>query len=140
MTPFALSPKRLHQWAVVAYFEGLHQTWRHRAKMWGSMLWAALSRPASRATWRQRIRICHKCPVYDRVLRRCRPSNGSPLGCGCYVPFIAIVKKRCWGDENTENVGWRNITEQKLMRLHTEMKVRTLDYSDEPPKPQAPTV
>ncbi len=58
--------------------------------------------------WRQKIRVCRKCLLFDRTLKRCRPFSGSPLGCGCYVPYMAKVKKHCWGKENLseEDIGW----------------------------------
>jgi hypothetical protein len=72
------------------------------------MIWAAASVPVGRKEWRRRVRVCRQCPIFDRSIKRCRPSNKSDLGCGCYVPFMAVFKKQCWGDENTENVGWNN--------------------------------
>lgn len=55
-----------------------------------------------RVTWRRRMRHCPKCPLYDRGLHRCRPFTGSEFGCGCFVPFLAMVPlpypEGCWAD------------------------------------------
>ena len=47
--------------------------------------------------WKRRFRICLKCPIYDAELKRCRPSDNSVRGCGCYVPFSNIIYDKCWG-------------------------------------------
>ena len=46
--------------------------------------------------------------MYDRRLQRCRPYKGSVLGCGCYMPYAALLKEKCWADENIpdEHIGW----------------------------------
>jgi Fe-S-cluster containining protein len=50
--------------------------------------------------WRRtrfsRLRRCYRCPIFDRQLKRCRPYDGSPLGCGCYMPIAAGVKEHGW--------------------------------------------
>lgn len=51
---------------------------------------------ASRKRWRYSMRRCWKCPLYDRELKRCRPWDGHELGCGCYMPFKALVSKHGW--------------------------------------------
>ena len=58
--------------------------------------------------WRRKMRICRHCIVYDKTMRRCRPYTGADIGCGCYVPFMAKVKKHCWATENVpdEGIGW----------------------------------
>lgn len=51
----------------------------------------------SRARWRQRLRACPKCPCYVRATHRCggRPLPG--LGCGCWMPAKAFIRKgACW--------------------------------------------
>jgi hypothetical protein len=70
------------------------------------MILAALLVKVSPSEWRRRIRVCSKCPVYDRIIKRCRPNNDSEFGCGCYVPFMAAHKETCWADDHTENCGW----------------------------------
>lgn len=42
-------------------------------------------------TFRRRMRKCQACIVYDRTLKRCRPYSGAEQGCGCYVPFKAVL-------------------------------------------------
>lgn len=59
--------------------------------------------------FRRRVRVCGKCPVYDGELKRC--GNLPGLGCGCYVPFLAVAVVRpyasgCWGDEVGMGHGW----------------------------------
>ena len=52
---------------------------------------------ASKMVWIRRMRDCRPCPIYDRSLRRCRPNDGSPLGCGCWMPLKAMfADSECW--------------------------------------------
>jgi hypothetical protein len=65
---------------------------------WGHIIRLMLSpwrwpRPGVR---RFRYRACLRCPVFDRNLRRCRPYNGSAIGCGCYVPYAIAAGQKCW--------------------------------------------
>ena len=46
-----------------------------------------------KAEWRRRIKVCFHCPIYDARYRKCRMGR---MGCGCYVPFMALVKEECW--------------------------------------------
>lgn len=54
--------------------------------------------------------FCKTCPIYDAGLRRCRPYAGSPLGCGCYVPFMALEERPypagCWAKEFAPSTGF----------------------------------
>jgi hypothetical protein len=70
-----------------------------------------------RRIWRIRVKACHRCPIYDPVMKRCRPRNGSKLGCGCYVPYLAMEVRPykgypgCWarqfqGAVSLESYGW----------------------------------
>ena len=65
-----------------------------------------------RGVWRARVRICWRCPVYSRRARQCRLVDGDRwLGCGCYVPFMALVRapyrRGCWWREWVgEDGGW----------------------------------
>lgn len=69
-----------------------------------AMLAALASGPVDRLTWRRRIqRGCMQCPIYNRERKVCRspfPAY-SHLGCGCYVPFLAMTRRPykggCWG-------------------------------------------
>lgn len=66
----------------------------------------------SRLEWRGRMRVCWRCPVYGRRARVCRLVDGDRwLGCGCYVPFMALVRapypRGCWWREKVgEDGGW----------------------------------
>lgn len=63
--------------------------------------------------WDRRVNgVCVGCPIYDAGLRRCRPYDGSGLGCGCWVPGLALVKKPypkgCWAKQFLpgSGLGW----------------------------------
>ncbi len=86
---------RVGQWLEVVEAEGRAAGWpRTAASLLGGVLGLG---GVSKARWRSRIRRCMACPVYDRPRKACRPYAGSPLGCGCFMPFKALVKDRaCW--------------------------------------------
>ena len=77
-----------------------------------------MTRKERKRRWRARLMGCRGCPVYDSSLKRCRPYDGSSLGCGCYVPFMAAVDSPyvdradpevsgCWGYvEFQGKIGW----------------------------------
>jgi len=60
----------------------------------------------NRVVWAKRLRICMKCPLYDKEYRRCFNPNQTyetedgitrPSGCGCYMPVKARLKDaECW--------------------------------------------
>lgn len=67
--------------------------------------------------WRRRMEVCRRCKIFDRELMRCRGPrvNGVELGCGCYVPVLALTKAPysgpggigCWGRAALgERFGW----------------------------------
>jgi len=61
--------------------------------------------------WRRHYRQCRKCPIFNRLLRVCRPVPGSNLGCGCYMPLKARAFwtwRGCWARVNLPDsgVGW----------------------------------
>lgn len=64
--------------------------------------WSAVKLPFSRSRvpWRQKMRACYRCPIFDRELKRCRPYSGAKLGCGCYTPFLALVEDRCFANKH----------------------------------------
>lgn len=101
-----LKPDKWRQWLEVLAEERRSLTVWTVLKMAGYAL--VLPFRVNRREWRRRLRVCRKCPVYDRSLRRCRPYTGSPLGCGCSVWLLGMVKKRCWGDVHLpgEGIGW----------------------------------
>lgn len=133
-----LRPKRIRGWLQVVQREsGLRIGLREKVRLVCGLLmggikvlagpWLRRRRgdgglsPGERmGRWRARLRVCQKCPVYDPSLRRCRPYDGSSLGCGCYVPFMAAVDKPyvdredprvigCWGYvEFQGEIGWGN--------------------------------
>lgn len=103
-----LKAARLREWALVLRIEGRTQSkWSLMTHLISALL---KGRIVNGKTWRKRVRTCHRCPVYDSVLKRCRPKNDSPLGCGCYVPFLALLSPGCWGCENLRHkipgFGW----------------------------------
>lgn len=49
--------------------------------------------PIGRKAYIRRLRICHRCPVFNRKLKSCR--NGEH-GCGCYTPYKALGPVDCW--------------------------------------------
>lgn len=59
-----------------------------------------------RAVWRERMRACARCPVYARDWKQCRLGEH---GCGCYAPFVALVKAPypagCWWREFVNEAG-----------------------------------
>lgn len=64
--------------------------------------------------WRRRMKVCFKCPIYDARYRRCRLGD---MGCGCYVPFMALVKKECWMREKYGKAfGWGMRSYRQRMR------------------------
>lgn len=90
--PFGLRWGRLREWLRVIRAEG-HTIpitdWFKMAKL--SMHW-----PTDGALAKGRYSKCRVCPVFDRKLKRCRPYNGSSIGCGCYAPYAIVTGKRCW--------------------------------------------
>jgi len=92
--------RRFRQWVYavgLAYRErgvyGILGVFRGMVSLMGTGL-------VSGSEWRIRMRVCLGCPVYDRVRGRCRPYEGSVLGCGCYMPVKARFRDAgCWLDE-----------------------------------------
>jgi len=104
MKVLGLRYARFKEWLEVLKEErknvGLTQLW---AMLVGA-LWAT-SKPDRRG-YRRRMRICAKCPIYDRELHRCRPFTGAPVGCGCYMPYKAQGPGPCWLRERGHPGGW----------------------------------
>lgn len=90
--------RHLREWRAV-----LREEFREGSVL--KMIRAICTGRVSLRTWRQRMRICARCPIYDRELRRCRGPvfvpDTPPPGCGCYVVFTALTKRPypagCWG-------------------------------------------
>jgi hypothetical protein len=105
MRLLGLNLNKWKQWREVLAEERRNLGWRD----WLGMVRLGLTIPfvADRKLWRSRLRICHKCPLFDHTLRRCRPYTGSPYGCGCWMPLKAITGP-CWGRVHSQNgeFGW----------------------------------
>jgi len=87
---------RIDQWRATLLRE------RKTASLF-AMLAALASGPVSAVAWRRRMKTCSKCLIYDRERKVCRSPLPAykHLGCGCYVPFLALTRrpyaKGCWG-------------------------------------------
>ena len=61
-----------------------------------------------RRKWFSRMMICYRCPIFNSYSKRCRPFDGSVLGCGCYTPYKALLEDECWGRKRFgERIGWK---------------------------------
>ncbi len=116
--------RRFGEWLAVMEREGRSKRGVAKAVMWGRVILSGLrvGNRVSRGEWRQRMRTCPKCPLYGRKvnprtgkmegMRVCRPYDGSVLGCGCFTPFLALVRKPyprgCWAREYLpgSGLGW----------------------------------
>lgn len=97
--------KRLKEWLTVMREE------RVQVNVWKIV--KALTRGrVTRAQWRERMRVCGKCPIYDRTQHKCRFQD---LGCGCWVPAMGWMRepyrgengRGCWGRAVVgEGFGW----------------------------------
>lgn len=113
MTVLGLKPARYVEWWTVVHEEALTLSWRR-------VLWAMLravirsfcriGNTRASLTWRQRMRKCARCPIYDRGLHRCRPFTGSPVGCGCWMPGKAAFSDHGWltevGSDKADTFCW----------------------------------
>lgn len=119
MKILGLKIAKYRQWFDVLRVEGSGMTLWQWLVLAGDMAKAALSGfrsgLKSRREFRRRLRVCRRCPVYNPALRQCRSVSpaGVRLGCGCWVPLVALLKPRCWateklGEEQAErlNLGW----------------------------------
>lgn len=107
---------RIKEWVVVMRREG------RKVSLWGKVrigfgivVAGLVRRSVGRGEWRRRMKICLRCPIYDGQIKRCRPMDGSPLGCGCYVPALLSLKypygrekPGCWGRRHLPGtgIGW----------------------------------
>ena len=100
---FGLKWKRLHQWVKVVHMAEDRPNWL-------GLIREALNGTSKKNVWRSRMRGCIRCPIYDATTRRCRPYEGSTLGCACYCPLIALFYRHpCWGRihlPDEPGVGW----------------------------------
>ena len=63
-----------------------------------------------------KMKKCGRCVVYDLKAKKCRPYDGSDLGCGCYMPFKVALGGGCWADDqgiDEECVGWGVVGKQR---------------------------
>ncbi len=102
-----LKPSRVDQWLEVLDEESRTMTWQTWRDMLMAGLVIAFGHSVDSETFKHRLRVCSKCPIYDKELRRCRPYTGSPDGCGCYMPFKALEDGRhCWIHLRDSRLGW----------------------------------
>lgn len=96
---------RIGQWREVLKEEGRSmgpKAWWHLLCEAGN----ALLYPVGRDKYIHRLTICHRCPIYDKGLKRCRPYTGSNLGCGCFVPYKAVSPSPCYARQLDPSLGW----------------------------------
>lgn len=97
--------RRIPQWLSVLRLE--RSTLSLRA-----IIRALASGPVPRAVWRNRLKTCRACPVFNPATRQCRRFlNGNAIGCGCWLPLKALTAapypKGCWGfTVMSGNLGW----------------------------------
>ena len=109
MLGFGFKTVRFRQWLDVVDEEQRVLHWRDKlAMLWKIAMAGTRLGSVSRKAWRDKMRCCPKCPIFDRSLHRCRPFTGSDLGCGCFVPFLALADKKCFADglEEFKQFGW----------------------------------
>ena len=121
--------KRFRQWRAVVAREGRKKGVAGRVALAMTLLGAAFKiGSVGRRQWRDRMRACHRCPVFDASTKACRPFLGSDLGCGCFTPWVALVpapysnlqtdRKGCWGFVNLptdSGIGWSKNPLQKAV-------------------------
>lgn len=101
MIIFGFHHKRLHQWLDLLEEEGRYASFWAKIGIIFKIIWAGLRiGGVSRKQWRSRMRVCGKCVIYDKSLKRCAPWTGSQLGCHCYMPFKIAAGGKCWLREN----------------------------------------
>lgn len=107
-----LKLKRYHEWLAVMRLHGGEATLPEKLRLlWSMVRTVALSvSPFHRSplTWRQKIRRCQRCPVYDPVMKQCYAidhETGQTWGCRCYMPVKAALARHGWARE----VGWDGV-------------------------------
>ena len=102
-----ISWKRFFDWIKILY------TGKITLPQWIKIIRASIrllfNGRVTRPIWRARIKTCTYCPIYDIASKRCQPMERPELGCGCYTPYLALVKEnKCWGsNEYGINFGWK---------------------------------
>jgi hypothetical protein len=107
-----LTPRRLREWRAALLAEGRRAS---ILALFVHMAWVAFGLKGvwhwrrRIKDWRRKMRVCYRCPIYNRQTKVCRPPDPefSDMGCGCYAPFLAFFVDECWGDHNLPGrVGW----------------------------------
>ena len=93
-----ISPRRFKEWLRVAFGP------RVKPSDWWTIAKSAFSLIFNRVngdTWRNRMRACYGCPVFNHDRKICE-------GCGCSAPYSNLLDKpECWGrTEIGEEFGW----------------------------------
>jgi hypothetical protein len=111
LSPFTILAFK--QWLAILRREGRVETTWGKCKLAWHILAAFLRiGGVTREQWLQRMETCQKCPLFDPSLWRCRPYDSAPMGCGCGVKYLALVKKPykrgCWGTTFLpgQGIGW----------------------------------
>lgn len=101
---FGLKWKRLGEWLadIKAEQPGAIEFYL-MARLMLRIFFVYRTRAYARKNYIHRLTVCHRCPVFDRRLKRCR--NGE-RGCGCYTPFKALAPVDCWSRETDKAAGW----------------------------------
>lgn len=113
-----VNAKRFRQWREVLEEEGKELGLREKLLLLGTLLYHALRLPFRRQDRRvfwTKMRHCHKCPVFDKTLHRCRPWTGSDSGCGCFSPWLALSTDVCWIDLRNGG-GWLHALKRRGLR------------------------
>ncbi len=119
-TAVVFSRANLRAWGVILAREGRRRSLWAKGRMLAGILWHGVKissgHGVTRTQWECRMKICKSCPIFDASLRRCRPYDGSELGCGCAVWLIALARvpyrgseaDGCWGRAylTSAGIGW----------------------------------
>lgn len=114
MTPDHLRPGSFKEWRAVLAREQAKLSLAGKARLAITLIRAALRiGGVSKKQWEARMKICKTCPIFDPSLFRCRPYDGAPYGCGCFVKWLALIKRPykkpgCWARNHLpgSGLGW----------------------------------
>lgn len=99
--------RRLSDWSA-------HVRAQHGRVSWLNMVLALLSGPVPADVWRERIKICARCPVKSPDAWVCRRelADGRKIGCNCDLVFKCLTAVPysktggCYAREITVHEGW----------------------------------